>query len=100
MMIGVPMRRFLGSAWYPLVVSIILGGAMVGVYAIMEPSGDAIGSYSVAEAFTYVGWAAGPVVGLLVFITICIVNLIRRVVRLRRVPLMHPVAVILGILPF
>lgn len=96
------MKRFLSSAWYPFLISLLLAGAMAAVFWILEPSGEAIGSYSVAEAFTkyFVGYAAAGVVGLLAFLAICIVNLIRRIVRLRQVSWMHPIAVILGILPF
>ena len=59
-----------------------------------------MGNSQIVAAFKIAGWAAGPVIGLLSFFLICMLNLLRRMVRLRKIPFLHPVIVLLGIGPW
>jgi hypothetical protein len=94
------MRRFLGSAWFPFLASIILAGVTVVAYALLKPTGEDVGNEQVVQAFRIAGWAAGPVAGLLSLLLMLILNGIRRLLRLRSVGLLHPVVVLLGVLPW
>ena len=94
------MRRFLGSAWFALLVSLVLAGVTLAAYAVLKPTGEDVGNSQIVQAFTYAGWAAGPVIALLSFLLIAIVNLLRRMFRLRKIALLHPVTVLVGILPW
>ncbi len=94
------MRRFLSSAWFALLMCLVLAGVTVAAYAVLQPTGEDVGNSQVVTAFQIAGWAAGPVIGLLSFIVICILNLIRRIVRLRKKGLLHPVTVLIGIVPW
>ncbi len=90
------MRRFLGSAWFPLVVCLVLAGVTAGAFALLAPDGESIGQSEIAKWAGIVAWAIGPVAGLLTFLKIGVLNLIRRLVRLRRVEWLHPVVILIG----
>jgi hypothetical protein len=94
------MRRFLASAWFPFLLCIVLGGMTVAAYAILKPTGEDVGNSQVVAAFKIAGWAAGPVIALLSLILIFVLNGLRRLLRIRKVSLLHPVIAILGIAPW
>ena len=94
------MRRFLSSAWFPLLMCLVLAGVTAAAFALLRPTGADVNNDQIVKAFQIAGWAVGPVIGLLSFIVICIVNLIRRIMRLRKVTLLHPVIVLIGIGPW
>ncbi len=94
------MRRFLGSAWFPFLACILFAAGTVAAYAILKPVADDVSNEQLLRAFRIAGWAAGPVMALLSFIGIGILNGIRRIVRLRNVGILHPVIVLLGIAPW
>ncbi|NOS67255.1 MAG: hypothetical protein HOO67_02725 [Candidatus Peribacteraceae bacterium] len=91
------MKRFLSSAWFPLLMCLVLAGVTVAAYAVLKPTGADINNSQLVMALQIAGWAIGPVAGLLSFIVICILNLIRRIIRMRKVGWMHPVTILLGI---
>ena len=94
------MRRFLGSAWFPFCTALVLAGVTVVAFAMLKPSPDVIGNYEIASIAKIAGWAIGPVIGLLSLILAGILNLIRRIVRLRKVELLHPAVVLLSVVPW
>ena len=94
------MRRFLGSAWFPFCTALVLAGVTVVAFAMLKPSPDVIGNYEIASIAKIAGWAIGPVIGLLSLILAGILNLIRRIVRLRKVALLHPIIVLLSVGPW
>lgn len=94
------MRKFLASAWFPFLACLVLGGVTVAAFAVLQPSGEDVGNSQVVAAFKIAGWVAGLVMGLLSLLLIGILNLVRRIVRLRKVALLHPVVVLLGVLPW
>ncbi len=94
------MRRFLASAWYPLCISLVLTGVTIGAYILLQPSGDDIGNSQIQNIARQAAWGIGPVFGLATFILAGLLNLLRRIVRLRRVPLLHPVIVLLSVAPW
>ena len=67
---------------------------------MLKPSPDVIGNYEIAKIAKIAGWAIGPVIGLLSLILAGILNLIRRIVRLRKVALLHPAVVLLSVVPW
>ena len=96
----VKMRKFLASAGFPFLMALVMGGAAVAAYALLQPTGEDVGNSQIVQAFTYAGWAVGPVIFLLSFLLICILNLLRRIFRLRKLRLLHPIIVLLGIVPW
>lgn len=94
------MRRFLASGWYPFLTALVLGGVTASAYALLKPDGADVGNSQIVEIFTIAGWAAGPVVALLSLILAGILNLIRRIVRLRQAAVLHPVTVLLSVMPW
>lgn len=96
----VPMRRFLGSLWFSLLLCLVMGGVAVLAYWKIVPDAGYIGNSEMVRVFTVIGWGVGPVIGLLSFILIGIINLVRRIFRLRRIGFMHPVANLLCISPW
>ncbi len=93
------MRRLLASAWFPFVTSLLLALAVTGSYAWMQPDGSVIGNSEMVKYATLGGWAAGAVWGMLAWIIQLILNLIRRIFRVRRVGLLHPVVALAGVVP-
>ena len=79
------MRRFLASAWYPFLTAVILAGVTVAAFAMLSPTGEDVGNGNVVSAFKIVGWAIGPVMGVLALLKMIILNGIRRIVKLRKV---------------
>ncbi len=94
------MRRFLASAWFPIVACALLAGVTAGAFAMLKPTGADVGNQQVVDAFKIAGWAAGPAIGLVSLILMFILNGIRRILKVRRVNLLHPVVVLVGILPW
>ena len=94
------MRRFLASGWFPLLMCLVLAGVTVAAFTLLHPTGEDVSNSDIVNAFRIAGWVAGPVVGLLSLVLIGTLNLLRRIVRLRKTPILHPVVVLLGILPW
>jgi hypothetical protein len=94
------MRRFLASAWFPFLMCLVLAGVAALAYAVLQPSGEAIGNSDVENITKLAAWGIGPVFGLLSLLVIGVLNVIRRVVRLRKVSWLHPLVVLLGIAPW
>jgi hypothetical protein len=99
-MIANDMRRFLASAWFPLLISLTLAGITAAAFALLAPTGADVGNSEIVKWTGIAAWAAGPILGLLTFLLIGILNLIRRIVRLRKVAALHPVVVLAGVLPW
>ncbi len=93
-------KPFLSSIWFPLLVCLALAGGATGAFALLSPEGADVTNSQLKVAGVVGGWAVGPVTGILSFVAICIVNLIRRIVRLRRVRWLDPVVVLAGIAPW
>ena len=94
------MRRFLASAWYPLLVSVVLAGASLAAHALLPTLDSGTTNDQLLKVFAIAGWATGLVAGVLAFLTMMILNGLRRVFRLRKVAILHPVVVLLGIAPW
>ena len=94
------MRRFLASAWFPFLICIVIAGVTVGAYAGLKPAGADVDNEEILKIARITGWAIGPAAGLLSLLLIGIMNVIRRVVRARRIGLLHPIVVLLGIAPW
>ena len=94
------MRRFLASAWFPLLTALLLAAVPAAAVALLQPTGDDVGNFELVKWMKIAGWAAGPVMGLLSLILMMILNGIRRIVRLRRVALIHPLVVLCGTVPW
>lgn len=91
------MRRFLVSTWFPFVTCVILAGMTVLSYLWLKPDPMVINHSEIAK-YTVMGvWAVGPVIGFLSFLFASILNLIRRIVRMRRMTFLHPVVVLLSV---
>lgn len=94
------MRRFPASIWFPLLTCIVLAGGTAAAFALLKPTGADVNNDQIVRAFRAAGWVAGPVIGLLSFIMMCILNLLRRTVRLRKTGSLHPIVILVGILPW
>ena len=94
------MRRFLASAWFPFVTAILLAAATAGAYVWIKPSPDAIGNYEIARIAKIAAWGIGPLIGLLSLILAGILNLLRRLFRIRKVNFLHAPIVFFAILPW
>lgn len=94
------MRRFLASGWFPFLAALALAGATAGAYRWMAPDPSAIGHSEIAKVAEIAGWAVGPVAGLLSWILAGVLNLIRRIVRLRKAAFLHPLVVLASIAPW
>ncbi len=92
------MRRFLSSLWFPFLMCLVMAGVGAASFALLHPGTDNLES-GLVPMVQAAGWATGAVFGLLTFILIGILNLIRRILKLRKIEWLHPVAVLLGILP-
>lgn len=94
------MRRFLASAWFPFLTALVLAIATVGSLVWLKPTGEDIGNSQILEIVKMAAWGVGPVIGLLSLSLMFILNGIRRLTRLRKVAVLHPVVVLLGLAPF
>lgn len=94
------MRRFLASAWFPFVACLLMGGATTLAFFLLAPDGDNVGNAEIVRVFGIAGWAVGGVIALLSLILIFVLNGIRRLFKIRRVSVLHPVVVLLGTLPW
>ena len=94
-----PMKRFLSSAWFPFVTCLILAAGATAAFALLKPGAD-IDNGELSHAMTIAGWATGGATALVSWILIGILNLIRRIVRARRVSILHPVVVLIGVFPW
>jgi hypothetical protein len=91
------MKKFLGSFWFTLLMCLVMGGVTALAVVMLKPTGAEIDNYQLKMAMQIAAWAAGPVMFVVSLILIGILNLIRRIVRLRRVPLLHPIIIIIGL---
>src|SRR5204863_520193 len=94
-----PMRRLLASAWFPFLMCLVLAGVTVAAVALLHPENNDL-DVRYMMPLQIASWSAGPVFALLSFIVICVLNLIRRIVRARKVGWLHPIIVLLGISPW
>jgi hypothetical protein len=94
------MRRFLSSAWLPFTASLVLGVGCAVAFVVLKPTGADVGNDAVLKWFKIGAYATGPVSGVIAFLTMAILNGSRRIVRLRNVALLHPLVVLLGLLPW
>ena len=99
-MIMQTMRRFLASAWFPCLTALLLAAIPAAAVALLKPTGDDVGNFEVVRWMKIAGWAAGPGMGLLSLILMMILNGIRRIVRLRKVSLLHPLVALCGTVPW
>lgn len=90
------MRRFLASAWYPFLVCLVLAGTTAGALALLAPTGEDVGNSEIVQWVSIGAWAVGPVFGIVAFLKIGILNLLRRIMRIRKVKWLHPVIVLIG----
>jgi hypothetical protein len=93
------MRRFLASAWYPFCVCVDLAIATAVAFAVLNPTGADIGNGKIQRIVTMAAWAVGPVFAVLSFLLIGILNLLRRLFRIRKSAWLHPLIVLAGIAP-
>jgi len=94
------MRRFIASAWYPVLISVVLALTAVGAYALLPTLDSGTDNAQLLKIFGIGGWAVGPVMGLLSLLLMLILNGLRRLFKIRNVAWMHPVVVILGVCPW
>lgn len=94
------MSRFASTAKFPLLTCVILAGAAVAAFAVLQPSGDDIGNSQIQNIAKMAGWGVGPVIALLAFLLIGILNVFRRMLRLRSTKALDAPIVLIGILPF
>ena len=94
------MRRFVNSLGFAFLMSLVLSGVTVAAFALLQPTGEDVGNSQIVDAFKIAGWVTGPVVGLLSFIVISILNVLRRIFRLRMNAVFGPVVIFLGIVPW
>ena len=92
------MRRFLASAWFPVCICIAFAAITALSYAILQPSGEAIGNAEIERAARIVAWCIGPIAGVLSLVLIGLLHLIRRIMRVRKVAFLHPLVILLGII--
>ena len=93
------MRRFLSSAWFPLLMALVMAGVSCAAFAMLTP-GAGVSHSELVKYMTIAGWAIGPVAALISFLGICLLNLLRRLFTLRRVNLLHPVILLIGFVPW
>jgi hypothetical protein len=62
--------------------------------------GAAVENDQIVRIFKIAGWAVGGIIALLSLILIFVLNGIRRLCKIRRVTVLHPVIVLLGTLPW
>jgi hypothetical protein len=98
------MRRFLASAWFPVIASLaLLVGTLGGALWLPPFPGNqaaaALGDQG-AALIQAGAWALGPVVALISFVTMSVLNGVRRLARVRRVGILHPLVILAGIAPW
>lgn len=94
------MRRFLASAWFPFAICLVFAAVTAAAYAGLQPSGDDIGNSEIQRIARIAAWGIGPLAGGLSMLLAAILNLLRRLVRLRKIELLHPLVVLLSIGPW
>ncbi|TSC79225.1 MAG: hypothetical protein G01um101425_725 [Candidatus Peregrinibacteria bacterium Gr01-1014_25] len=94
------MRRFLASAWYPLLIALTLAGAATGAHAGLPTLDSGVSNTQLLDAFRIAGWAAGAVMGIVSFLLMGVLNLLRRMFRLRKIAVLHPIIVLVGVTPW
>lgn len=94
------MRRFLASAWFPVLICFVFAAITTAAYAGLQPSGDDIGNSEIQRIARIAAWGIGPLAGILSMFLAAILNLIRRIVHLRKVPFLHPLVVLLSVGPW
>ncbi len=93
------MRRFLASAWYPFCVCLDLAIATAVAFVLLGPSGADIGNGEIQRIVALAAWGVGPVFAVLTFLLIGVLNLLRRLLRMRKAAWLHPLVVLFGIAP-
>lgn len=94
------MRRFLASGWFPFLTALLLAAVPAAAVALIKPTGETVGNFEVVRWMKIAGWAVGPVMGLLSLIGMMLLNGIRRILRLRKIAILHPIVALLGTVPW
>ena len=94
------MRRFARSFVCALLVCVVFAAATALAYAGLKPSGEDIGNAEIFRIVSLAAWGVGPILGIVSLLLIGLLNLIRRLVRLREVAFLHPIVLLLGVLPW
>ena len=94
------MRRFLASAWFPFLTAVVLAACTVGGLLWIKVNPADIGNYDAENIIKYAQWGVGPLVGLLSWILGGILNLLRRLFRIRKVFWLHPIVALVSIAPW
>lgn len=93
-------KGFVAGLGFPVSACLVLALATVAAYALLSPDGGDIYNEQIINVFSLGGWGVGPVMGLLSFICIGILNVMRRLFKMRNVHALHCPVVIAGILPW
>jgi hypothetical protein len=80
-------------------MALVLAGVSCSAFAMLKP-GAGVSNSELVKYMTIAGWAIGPVAALLSFVGICLLNLLRRMFKLRRVNMLHPVILLIGFVPW
>jgi hypothetical protein len=94
------MNHFLSSPWFGFIAALILAIITTATYALMPPTGLDISNGRMIHIFQLVGWGSGALIGVIVLITIGILNLLRRLVKIRKVSWLHPIIILLALMPW
>lgn len=98
------MRRFLASAWFPVIacLTLLLGTLGATLWLPPMPGNEAIsaGGPEMEKVVTIGTWVLGPVAALVSFCIIAVFNGIRRLLRVRQVGLLHPIVIVVGLGPW
>lgn len=86
--------------WFPVLTCAVAAVATAASFGVLSPSGADIGNDQILRIAKIAGWAVGPVMMIISLLIIGILNLIRRIIRLRKVGGLHAATVIAGIIPW
>ncbi|MBP9750478.1 MAG: hypothetical protein KBC95_01380 [Candidatus Peribacteraceae bacterium] len=97
------MRRFLASGWFPFVASLaLLAGTLGGALWLPALPGNqaaaALGEQS--ALIQAAAWALGPLIALISFLIMGVLNGVRRLVRIRGVRVLHLLVILAGLAPW
>jgi len=94
------MRRFLGSAWFAFITVLVFAAATAAMFAVLKPNDVVFDSSGLLYISMVAGWAAGPVFALLSLLRVFLLNGIRKLANIRQTFWLHPIVIILGLLPW
>jgi len=79
---------------------LVMAGVSAAAFAMLAPSGESVGNSEIVKWMNIGAWAVGPVMAIPSIIGIGILNLLRRLFRIRRVEVFHPIVVLIGVVPW